>query len=222
MKASNLILITNHFPFGKGESFLEHEIPFLSSSFEKVVIISKNVTGEQTRKTPANISIERYNPSSSIFESVRDGLHMLLRLKLVISLLTKEKQYLSQQKKKGSGAFHFLFKAYQLSLKIDQAVKKHNLEGNICLYSYWLNSSALAITLCGKGNGISRAHGGDLYEYRNDNNYIPFRELLAEKLSRISPISLDGSNYLKSIVDKRYHHKIIPSNLGTPPPKRIP
>jgi len=61
----NLVLITSHFPFGTGESFIEQEIKHLSRNFEKIIIIAQDATGEKTRETPDNVIIYRYNTSTS-------------------------------------------------------------------------------------------------------------------------------------------------------------
>src|SRR5260221_5327809 len=62
----NLILITNHFPYGTGEAFLENEIPYLIRSFDKVVILTRNVNASTRPVTEVNFSHERIDPESKI------------------------------------------------------------------------------------------------------------------------------------------------------------
>ena len=74
---------------------------------------------------------------------------------------------------------------------------------NLCLYSFWMAESAYALAyLRDKGyfpdsKLVCRAHGGDLYEEREDNEleYIPFRSYINENMDRISFISEQGKDY---------------------------
>lgn len=54
-----LILLTNYYPFHKGEEYLESEIEYLSKSYKKIYIISTMVSNEmqQTRTVPENVVI---------------------------------------------------------------------------------------------------------------------------------------------------------------------
>jgi len=54
MANKKLVLITSDFPFGKGETFLETELPFLAPTFESILIVSSNVTSIEQRPLPSN------------------------------------------------------------------------------------------------------------------------------------------------------------------------
>lgn len=110
---------------------------------------------------------------------------------------------------------------------IDSELSKANVEDEIYLYSYWLSRPAYVISKYNKkrkGNIkriFSRAHGYDLYLYRNQLNYIPFRSFIDENLDNIYFISQDGLDYFeKNITKKRSNHSKRTSNksverLGT-------
>ena len=53
----DLIFITDNYPFGKGETFIENEIGYLAENFKNIYIISKNQKDVQTRKVPKNCKI---------------------------------------------------------------------------------------------------------------------------------------------------------------------
>lgn len=64
IKSKMLVLFSNTFPYGKGETFLADELPFVASEFERVVIIplfkgtsSANSNGI-TIELPANVEVE--------------------------------------------------------------------------------------------------------------------------------------------------------------------
>ena len=61
---------------------------------------------------------------------------------------------------------------------------------------------------------VSRAHGYDLYEERNSDQYIPLRKTLLQELDSVQPISDDGKNYLSEKYPQ-YADKITVSRLGT-------
>ncbi|HPJ69749.1 MAG TPA: hypothetical protein PLF44_02610, partial [Candidatus Mcinerneyibacteriales bacterium] len=48
-----LILITDHFPYGTGEPFLEEELPFLSEAFDEVILLARN-KAKTARPLPSN------------------------------------------------------------------------------------------------------------------------------------------------------------------------
>ena len=51
-----LFLFTDKFPYGKQETFLENELPFLSQKFEEIIIIPLHKTDE-LRKIPHNVKV---------------------------------------------------------------------------------------------------------------------------------------------------------------------
>ncbi|HZY25415.1 MAG TPA: hypothetical protein VFE71_06285, partial [Bacteroidales bacterium] len=61
-----LVFVTSQFPYGKGESFIASEFPFLAKSFDKIIIVAQNVASEKTRDTSLNTTVYRYNPATSL------------------------------------------------------------------------------------------------------------------------------------------------------------
>lgn len=85
---------------------------------------------------------------------------------------------------------------------IDNELNKSKND-DIYLYSFWLTRGAYTISMYNveKQNNIkkitSRAHGYDLYEYRNILNYLPFRGFVNNNLDDIYFISKNGLDYHK-------------------------
>ncbi len=79
--------------------------------------------------------------------------------------------------------------------------EKNAFYTNAIIYTYWFNfvTSCFALYFNSTCTVISRVHGIDLYEERN-NNYFPLRRLSIKNLRAVYCISLAGVNYLK----KRY------------------
>lgn len=223
MKPVNLVLITNHFPFGKGETFLAHELPVIASEFRTVLIIAKDIHSQQSHQLPPNVTVERISPASTLANKFKTALIVLRNLKKFYSLIREEAPYANTYKKRTT-AFHFLIKAFELANTIRSLLNKHKLSGSTCLYSYWTNASALAISLLPEQANltfkrVSRAHGGDLYAYRKENNYQPFQKATIRRLDAVFPVSLHGEQYLKSMTN---HEHIFHAYLGTVQPSTYP
>src|SRR5258706_1930952 len=227
----NLILITNHFPYGTGEAFLESEIPYLVRSFNKVVILTRNVDTSGPSVTEFNFSNERINPRSNIFEMAGAAGLCLLHFKTVLSFLRSEMRYLKSREgkvssKKRAVLFHDLFKALALSLSITRSIEKNQLTGTVFLYSYWLTSSALATLFVQPKHvtvkRISRAHRADIYESIQAQGYLSFREVLAKGLDAIFAVSNDGLQHLRNKIEAQWHNKRHLARLGTRRPESTP
>ncbi len=226
MKTRNLILITNHYPHGRAESFVDYEIPYLQQHFDKVIVLSKNTNADTFR----NYTFKNYriNPTSTLAEIVGALLQMTLHFPTLINYLINEYRNLRANKKSVSIikfriAIHEMIKAFTIAYHIKRIIRKENMKGTLLLYSYWLNNSALATTLVKssanlKVSTIARAHGGDVYEERNANNYLSFRETIVSRLSFVFPISTHAMNHLRIQLPEHIHHKLIVQRLGTPAP----
>lgn len=90
-------------------------------------------------------------------------------------------------------------------------------EEHTVLYSYRMNSGALtAVKLKDyfkDAKCIARAHGIDLYEYRQLDNYLPFRTKILSELETLHCISKDGKDYVDQYPFE--HCKVEVSRLGT-------
>jgi glycosyltransferase involved in cell wall biosynthesis len=219
--SATLILITNHFPYGSGEAFIEAEYKILAQKFSRVIILCRDTSSAEKR--PGDYICHRLNPESNWMESLLMVPLTVKHLGRVLNYLRHELKYLSStQKLKASTVktlMHDLGKALITSHHLSNLISHYNIKGNLVLYSYWLTSSALATTFARAKNcsirKIARAHGGDVYEERNQQQYLSFRNSLGENLDRIYPISENGQHYLKARIHPSNHHKLQVSRLGT-------
>lgn len=222
--SKTLILITNHFPYGLAESFLEHEIDHLKKGFDQVIILCRDVSSGAVRDINNGCVVYRVNPQSSIAEK-------LLAITLHIRKLAKSWKYLREEfnslhthnRKITWKIFrvmlHDLTKAVITAHHVEKIIRKHAAAGNVWLYSYWLTSSALATTFVHVRPSVSlrrfsRAHGGDVYEYRNDLHYLSFRQTLSRHLDHIYTISHSGKAHLEQAIGSVSLNKISVSRLG--------
>jgi glycosyltransferase involved in cell wall biosynthesis len=219
-----LVLITSQFPFGTSESFLESEFPFLNNNFDKIIIISQNVSAQKTRTVPERVTIHRYDPSTSFLEFLWLPVLILQNFKTILDLLNEENSF---RRKAGVSLvlrnFFLLLKKVIKTLQLRDFIKakllKEDISTNIVFYSYWLKTGAHVISLLEYGNSIkiSRAHGSDLYEEKTDSGYLPLLNFTAKKLDAIFFTSTHGLDYFSAKVNFKSDRFIL-SRLGVNSP----
>lgn len=215
-----LILVTNQFPFGKGETFLENEIEYLAKSFSNIYLYAACAQkGDKcTYELPANVvayNAEIRNVSKKQYLKSLGKKAVIIELGRAINNLNDVKKI--------SSCCYFDVCVENSCHRIQNFVNRINLNRNdeIVIYSYWLSSIGMtAINLnnylknCGyHALMISRIHGFDLYEERAYLNYLPFQEKMIQKFDMLFPCSQQGSRYLQKKYPQ-YADKIETSYLG--------
>lgn len=219
-----LILLTNQYPFGKGEEFLETELPIISRKFDEIIIFATGFSGETKldRKLPSNASAYSVEISSKwllrLFTYILFSLASL-RFKWVRKGIFRERTFRKQiECVRYSGRGYYLFRHILRILKQKNFLKA----SNITLYSYWFKEAPISMKMLGQElenqnarfSSLSRAHGYDLYEERNQLGFFPFREDYLEFLDSVFPCSDSGTSYLKNRYPQ-YANKISTRRLGT-------
>jgi glycosyltransferase involved in cell wall biosynthesis len=221
-----LVLVTSQFPFGTGESFIGSEFPFLQQAFEKIIIIAQNISGERTRQVSGNVSVYRYNTSTSLTGLIYLPVLIVRNLGIITELVREEKKFRkSIGKPLSPGNFSFLFrkiiKSVQLRDFIVQTVLQEQISGSFVYYSYWFKTGANALSLPGtNGIKIARAHGSDIYEERTGKGYLPLLKYTATHLNGVFFISKNGKAYLEEKFGIKYPHFLV-SYLGVSRPDSI-
>lgn len=224
-KSGTVVLVTNHFPYGLYESFLENELPVLTKHFEKVVVVCRDTTSKGERGLHG-AAVYRVNPKSSWKENIITAWLCAINAGKVRRYVKDELNWLKLHNKKLTSfvfddLVHTLVKALQTARTLKNIIRAETQAGSVVLYSYWLNSSALALTFVSSGRvrivTLSRAHGGDVYEYRNEHGYLPFRRTLLKRLDRVFTISEDAAAYLRRQGHESDGQKVQVARLGTTP-----
>lgn len=220
-----LILLTNYYPFHKGEEYLESEIEYLSKNYKQIYIISTMVSNDmqQTRNVPKNVIVIPIG----IKHSVVGKMKMVLRRFTKINKNPDKKQMI-QEDSRGNAllklyCYYFESRAMDIYNRVEEKFKDitFNQFDSITIYSYWLYITArVAVEL--KNNyfktinpyTISRAHRYDLYEDAAPLKYLPERVYLLKSLDSIYPCSKDGLDVLNEKYPA-YKDKIHIGRLGT-------
>lgn len=205
-----VILITNAFPFGRGEaSFILPELRYLCDGME-VSIVSRNCSDSQTSNLPEGIEVFRYNAQAVGMFDLAKYIPRLLDmavLKEIIRYMKKPKDVLKTIKMVLRGA-HFSEYVKQIRRKYEQP---------IVYYTYWNDYATYGISrFCDKKKDkvISRIHGGDLY-LRPTNGYcLPLKKEIARLIDRICFISEEGCGYFAQTYTARYSDKYDVYRMG--------
>lgn len=197
-----LFFITDNYPFGYGETFIENEIDYLSQNFKEIYIISKNINDLQTRGVPKNCKICRISKEYK-------NLIFIFADKFYFFDFIKNFDF-----KNLKNLLAFQFHSKLIEKKVLEIIRKYSLKKeNIILYSYWFYSGAYTGGNLKKRNiikkAVSRAHGYDLYLERG---YQPLKKEVLERIDMIYPCSKRGEEYLKNLYKKE---NIKYSYLGT-------
>ncbi len=204
---SNLLIVTQSYPWGKGESFFAQELSYLKRIFHKIVILPYNYGGCAHRRWTAK-EIVIYPPirpenitTSKLFLS---GIFNFIGVgQFLFDLLANVPQMFKR------GNFEKWFRS-TVNLRmilsgrvINAIIKQHKIS---IVYFYWATPIAAIIYWFPKTIlKVIRFHGGDLYLERPENNgYIPFRRMVFKNMTYALCVSLHGINYLRKFYQDRY------------------
>lgn len=192
MKGKEIYVLTDNFPYGIGEAFLNSEAVFLPKYFESVHYIPLWKNGEE-RELPRGSIVEHplldFKPKGNI-KLIINGLLCFSPFFFAIPIFFKEKAWKSKKRFWDFMTALLIIRAAYSSLKM-----KFN-EGDL-VYSYWGDRLALILPLLKKKYGVvtvARFHGTDLYE-EACGGYKPFRRWLFNTLDLAVPISENGKRY---------------------------
>lgn len=217
MKSASLIVLTERFPYGYGESFLETELPYLRDAFDSVTIVPSATPGERRRPIPAGIAVEAAS-STGMPERARFAACSAIALKRDIAAQFP----VALHPRAGRRLAGHARMALRVRSRLARLIGERRLDpSRTLIYSYWLGAPALGAVLLKRRHArvrvVSRAHGFDLYKERHDPAYIPLQEAAVEGIDRVFAVSEHGYRYLA----QRYphlEHRCSVSRLGVEQP----
>lgn len=223
--SQNILLLTVNFPYGNSESFLSNELKYLSKKGSKILIYSHSSKGK-SRYLPHGVKVVNISSIKKTLLVIFGTLYAFLKycpyyFNDLISAIIEERWNILKFSRYAYIINYFLRSSYFIAW-FDLLYSKNKKD--LIIYSYWMNAESYAMSIlkrsCPELKVVSRVHGGDLYTERNS-GYLPFRNLIIEKLDRIFTISNHGKSYLFSKYIITNPNKIILSRLGVPKQKRI-
>ncbi len=214
-----LILLTAGFPYGKGETFLENEIHYLSEGFQEVIIVCPKSTDITHREIPSNCLVSFYPKELSKIEKLKAIFGLLNPMTWKEINIIQKIYQLKLTKGILSTLLISLYQAKKIALFLQQNHLKVNHQNQeTILYSYWCDDTALALILLKKRNTtikcISRTHGWDVYFNVHELKYLPFRHFISENLDGLFTISEKGKNEIKNTWKVQNLNKVQVARLG--------
>ncbi len=188
-----LVILTNNYPYGEQEAFIEPEMKVFENVFESIHIL--------TLASP-NMPVTRYIPKNATVTLVNDGNKKPAFLKLLSPSAIKEMMFVSKKYNYSPRtSVSLVINSYEKWISAFlKHLEKEDTE-NTVFYSYWLSHFSYALMRFKQKHPeafcVSRAHRYD--------NFIDFkaslyrREILST-LDGIYPISLEGKKELENRV----------------------
>lgn len=222
---ADVVLFTNTFPYGVGETFLEDEIPLLSEAFDRVIVYPlhmpdnpiSNGYSRGDRIAPYNFEVR---PPLLDFDNknrwklLTKGLFCMSWARgFSYELIRIFRNFLKGGKDAGLKARFkdlrnslWIFCNYTLLLRAmlanRKALRAIRADLDRVAYFYWGDKSAMLIPYLkqsvapGSTKFVARFHGSDLYE--NAKGFLPYRRKIFKSLDYAIAISQNGAEYIRS------------------------
>lgn len=220
----DLVLLTNYYPFDKGEEYLESEIPILADSFESVVVVPLMTTASstQTRMLPPGVRLVHPMAGRTLSQRMVD----LARQ----ASPSQTRPTFSAARRLARHPIRRSFDTYLMSRTRAALAKLLQYEEDIrpagqrpvTIYSYWFYlTAAVGAELKRRWETeqevwlVSRGHGYDVNVNASAVGYLPLREHLLEQVDALHPVSDTATDYLRRTYPS-YAGKISTRRLGSP------
>ena len=223
LKAKNLILLTNFFPYGNAEPYLETEVNYYDAFFDTVFVCSLQLRSkdlETCRRLPSSKFKVLPIPKASNLVYFINAFRVLGDKTLYRELRKLSVEH-RMSFKKIVQLFVFLSRAYYEAGKISNWLKSEGVSPELsegALYAYRFEYQPFVALILKRYLPnyltLARGHRFDLYEEFRREGYIPLREFLLDNLDYTVMIAKDGIDYLS----KKYPDhmsKVVLSRLGT-------
>ncbi len=214
---STLILFSASFPFGTAETFLKNEFSLLANTFDRIFIVTNDLSSELTTQISSEIKVIRYPYTASLLSKV-SALANFLHLRKELRFMHRRE--ISLNKASLFTLFTSYAKAIEVHLFLEKLVVENNIElSKLRLYSYWMNDMAAGIAMFRhkhqEAKALCRTHGWDVYFERHKPAYLPLRNFIIGNLDATFCISQNGKEYLDELTQHKFSQKIKLSRLGT-------
>ena len=211
-----LILFTSEYPYGSGETFVSGELPFLTRSFDRVLIMSNDTQSDMVREMPPGATARRLSYELSA--------GALLRAPALLD--SEPRSELQTLRRKGLVSrvhLNTVLAAWVKATHVSRILRQMGDElsgAQVVGYAYWANDMALAVAMA-KAHGwidlaVCRAHRWDVYGDPSLGGYLPFRRYLAENLDHYRFVSQNALEYFRAREGRDFPSLGV-STLGTPP-----
>lgn len=217
-----LLLITDGFPYGHGESFLYPEVEILRKAFS-ITVVTTTTESKLSDSFIWEIQTHRVNCQLNLFDLLK-GIFVLIRSNIFRKeafIILKMKQHIF---KRIAQAVNVYLKAVKFSNELESL---HIVQDQQLIYTYWHNYKLLGTGLVLDRLErrdipiVSRIHGYDLYNERARGNRQPFKSAMDSYLSGLFFVSQKGYDYYKETFGFQPHCEYKVARLGVFDPSHI-
>lgn len=218
----NLLLLTNYYPYFKGEEYLESEIQYLAEKFDRILLFPTLLSDEMTvtRSVPDNVTVIPITYDNSTKGKI---------ISLITSFNLDKQAKFRVQRDAGLNPIYYMYDSYfevrtkHAYLQISEYLSDQSIENGSewIIYSYWMHATAkIAVDLkrIHFNNNVkyilTRAHRYDVDIQASPIKFLPEREYLLEHLDNVYCVSKNNQEYLKGAYPL-YKDKVKVEHLGT-------
>jgi len=207
-----LHIISENYPFGKGEQFFDAEVKVLATHFDEIILFPLSKKGEQ-RNLPKNVSVNTVLVTASR-ESGRKKVWS--QLPIIFKILAIELRRSNKKVfilKKMRRWISMIIRSSQLATDFYNEI---DLSHENYFYSFWMNDGALSLAILKAKGQINRfffrVNGYDIFNERNEGSYLPFRYFNYQQARQVFVLSQEALNYLKAL--NCYPEKLMLNHYG--------
>lgn len=218
---AELLLLTNYFPYGTGEEYLEPELPHLAAAFDRVIVVPTMQTRDQqpTRAVPPGVVIVPPDLPPGRLGRLTTPVRALARGDVRPGL-----PHLPDRPPRHP--VHRVYETYfearsqEVARVVAARLAAAGIEVPEVVYAYWFYVTARVATLLAaqrpgtKPVVVARAHGYDVNVEASPVRYLPQRELLLAQLDRVHPVSEVATKWLRAQWPE-YASKVFTRRLGS-------
>lgn len=230
MKKKKIYILTDGFPYGRGEkTFILPEIEVLKKTYDITII-----SGASSKEAAQEELITKLDDSINIFRFCPEEQKKMLFYKyLILFWLNKycwsEVKNIIVARKK---VFLRIWKSMHFYARAESRyhwIKKNNIidKEKSIYYSYWYNDKALTMTMhrdeYPELKIITRAHGYDLFDERVKKTLRqPFKKVMDSQIDHIMFVSNYNLNYYVHKMGMNNHEKYSIQRIGALDAKQYP
>jgi glycosyltransferase involved in cell wall biosynthesis len=201
-KKKGLIIISDLYPKGNGEHFLEKELFYLSKNYDQIYIfpLTTLTNSNNYRVLPDNCEMDLRIASKK--KSIN---YFILWKKsgLLLKILITELIYFKKLKlflKDSKENLSLLFQNTESAFMLQHFTNEKKRDFHFDYYAVWNDEASLILSILKEDEKIDsfvmRVHGHDLFNERNIHQYLAYKSFKINKCNLVHVLSTEGLNYL--------------------------
>lgn len=206
---ADLLLLTNRYPYGTGEEYLEPELPHLLAVFDRVIVVPTMQTRGQrpTRTVPPGTLVVPPDLEPGLLGRLRTTLRGLAGGGVRWGLPHLPAGSLPAHRPvRLAYEVYFEARSQAVARRVAQQLADQGLERPDVVYAYWFYVTARVADLLAARAGqsgdrpvvVARAHGYDVNVEASPVRYLPQRELLLRQVDHLHPVSEKAAARLRA------------------------